>query len=319
MASTVKFCMGSGTTNYLRNFGKEGWEYQGALYFDITNKKIYLNGEIYGGNEQQGITSTDLWNAISDAISSVTSNANNGNNTGYEFTFTNKIGGTVDIAIPLATDAISGVMSAGDKDKLDKIDPDNYVTKEEGKGLSTNDFTDDYKNKLDVVDENLIEIIQIDGVNVPILEGKIVNLGIAKLIDDAVKDQVSTAYKYRGTKKTAADLANIVDPEVGDVYNIEEASTEYGAAGVNVAWNGTSWDSLGGIFSTADITGELASLSSDLDNLTGRVSNLEGIDADSRLTSLETSMTTLTGDGPQSISGIAQTVVNQALTWDVIE
>jgi len=35
------------------------------------------------------------------------------------------------------------------KEKLDNIDLDKYVEKEEGKSLSTNDFTDEYKEKLD--------------------------------------------------------------------------------------------------------------------------------------------------------------------------
>lgn len=42
------------------------------------------------------------------------------------------------------------------------------------------------------------------------------------------------------------------DNVLGDVYNIETAST-YGGAGMNVAWNGSAWDPLGEIFSISTI------------------------------------------------------------------
>ncbi len=58
-------------------------------------------------------------------------------------------------------------------------------------------------------------------------------------------------YKYKGSVASASNLP--ASPDTGDVYNIESAST-YGAAGANVAWNGSSWDSLGEIFSITAIT-----------------------------------------------------------------
>lgn len=71
----------------------------------------------------------------------------------------------------------------------------------------------------------------------------------------ATKDEVSSAvsglYKYKGSVATASVLPS--NPSEGDVYNIEAAST-YGAAGTNVAWNGSAWDSLGGVFSIDTLT-----------------------------------------------------------------
>lgn len=55
---------------------------------------------------------------------------------------------------------------------------------------------------------------------------------------------------YKGSVVTS-DLLPL-SPSVGDMYNIEQKSI-YGGAGMNVVWNGTSWDSLRSI---GDITEE---------------------------------------------------------------
>lgn len=67
----------------------------------------------------------------------------------------------------------------------------------------------------------------------------------------AKKTDVAGIYKYMGSVATESALP--ASPATGDVYNIESASS-YGAAGANVAWNGTAWDSLGEIFTIASIT-----------------------------------------------------------------
>lgn len=48
--------------------------------------------------------------------------------------------------------------------------------------------------------------------------------------------------RYRGTVATA-DLLPL-NPDIGDMYNIESKSI-YGEAGMNVAWNGVVWDTMG--------------------------------------------------------------------------
>lgn len=68
----------------------------------------------------------------------------------------------------------------------------------------------------------------------------------------AKKTDIASMYKYKGSVASAGDLPT-TGQVTGDVYNIESSST-YGAAGANVAWNGTAWDSLGEIFSIAAIT-----------------------------------------------------------------
>ena len=67
----------------------------------------------------------------------------------------------------------------------------------------------------------------------------------------ALKTDISGIYKYKGSVATASLLPS--NPSTGDVYNIEAEST-YGPAGTNVAWDGTAWDSLGGLFSITSIT-----------------------------------------------------------------
>lgn len=68
----------------------------------------------------------------------------------------------------------------------------------------------------------------------------------------ALKTDIASMYKYKGSVATASTLPSS-GQEVGDVYNIEAAST-YGGAGMNVAWNGTTWDPLGEIFSITAVT-----------------------------------------------------------------
>ena len=51
---------------------------------------------------------------------------------------------------------------------------------------------------------------------------------------------LSRVYKYKGSVATYADLANIQNPDEGDVWNVEENDKNY-------AWTGTAWDDIGGI------------------------------------------------------------------------
>lgn len=70
--------------------------------------------------------------------------------------------------------------------------------------------------------------------------------------DTAINSAVTGLYKYKGSVASEANLPT-TGQSTGDVYNIESASS-YGAAGANVAWNGSAWDSLGEIFTINSIT-----------------------------------------------------------------
>lgn len=68
----------------------------------------------------------------------------------------------------------------------------------------------------------------------------------------AKKADIVGTYKYKGSVDTASALPTS-GQTTGDVYNIV-ASSSYGPAGCNVAWNGSNWDSLGGIFTITSIS-----------------------------------------------------------------
>lgn len=99
------------------------------------------------------------------------------------------------------------------------------VDKQSGKGLSTNDYTTTEKNKLAA-------------------------FGAASTY--ALKADIVGMYKYKGSLADASKLPT-TGQTTGDVYNIVAPSI-YGAAGANVAWDGSKWDSLGEIFTITSIT-----------------------------------------------------------------
>lgn len=68
----------------------------------------------------------------------------------------------------------------------------------------------------------------------------------------ALKADIVGMYKYKGSVADASKLPT-TGQVTGDVYNIVSPSV-YGAAGANVAWDGSKWDSLGEIFTITSIT-----------------------------------------------------------------
>lgn len=63
---------------------------------------------------------------------------------------------------------------------------------------------------------------------------------------DEIDSKVSSVYRYKGSVATYVALPT-ENLTVGDVYNVEAADSQNGVkAGDNVAWNGTTWDVLGG-------------------------------------------------------------------------
>ena len=76
--------------------------------------------------------------------------------------------------------------------------------------------------------------------------------GFSSASDYVLKSEIVGAYIYKGSVATE-ELLPTTGMVVGDVYNIVAASS-YGAAGSNVAWNGTAWDALGETFEIGDGT-----------------------------------------------------------------
>ena len=57
-----------------------------------------------------------------------------------------------------------------------------------------------------------------------------------------VSEGIGTAVFYAGSVETESQLP--LSPQIGAMYNIESESS-YGLAGMNVAWTGDKWDSMG--------------------------------------------------------------------------
>ena len=122
------------------------------------------------------------------------------------------------------------------------------VDKVEGKSL----IDDTLITKLEGIEEggqvNKIEVVKLDGVALNInADDKSVDVAIAgtyakKADFDTLKGSISSAYVFKGSKKTKTELDGVATEglRVGDVYNVE-------ADGMNYAWTGTTWDALGGI------------------------------------------------------------------------
>ena len=116
------------------------------------------------------------------------------------------------ISVPLAS-AAQGAIESLSAAIAGKVDAEN------GKGLSTNDYTTAEKNKLAA-------------------------FGAASTY--ALKTDITNMYKYKGSVATVSALPSSGNT-TGDVYNVE-------ASGMNYAWNGTAWDALGEIFTITSIS-----------------------------------------------------------------
>lgn len=176
-----------------------------------------------------------------------------------------------------ATQDAAGLMSAADKKTVDGVETalagkQDNLTADQLAAVNSG-ITAAKVTKLDDVAEgaqvNVIETVKVNGtaltpdaakavdITVPTDNKDLVNgagYQTATQVSDAIKAAVASAYIYKGSVDTAAALPT--DGVVaGDVYNIV-ATSEYGPAGMNVAWTGTAWDALGSSISIAAMTEE---------------------------------------------------------------
>ena len=140
------------------------------------------------------------------------------------------------------------------------------VDKVEGKGLSANDFTSEEKTKLAGLENYTLPEATAEtlggvkvGAGLAITGGVLSATGggtadsvdwsnIQNKPDLALKSDLSSVYKYKGSKVNYAALPESGN-EVGDVWNVEDT-------GMNYAWTGTAWDALGESFTIEAITNE---------------------------------------------------------------
>lgn len=118
---------------------------------------------------------------------------------------------------------------------------DSKVDKVEGKGLSSNDFTDAEKTKLASLENYddttvLAKIAQEKSDR----EAALQNYYTIAAIDA----KLASVLRYQGVVDTRDDLDTIQSPIVGDVWHVTEDAGEY-------AWNGVAWEPLG---SSIDLT-----------------------------------------------------------------
>lgn len=318
MAELVRFYTGP-VDNYTAGYAKG--EYKNGIFFSTDDHSIWKDGEKYGTATGGSGVSQD-W--IDDKYGgSFVEILENKNNTGYIFSFVDVNGDAqYSIQIPAATFEQIGLMSAADKGKLDSIKVENILYKEEGKGLSTNDFTNDYKELLENVtanaEPNVLEVVKVDGVALENVN-KTVNIDLIDKIHEVMGDQYGTVYTFKGSVDTIEKLPT--NASTGDVYNITNESI-YGPEGVNVAWTGIEWDSLGGTLSTININTELGKIKQDIQDINNRVDVIE--DETAKIAALEQSIKTLNSD--DSVDGsvantattIASTIIEQMLTWQTI-
>ena len=138
------------------------------------------------------------------------------------------------------------------------------VDKVEGKGLSTNDFTDEDKTKLTGLENYTLPTATADtlggvkvGAGLTIASGVLSATGggtadsvdwsnIQNKPDVALKSDLTSVYRYKGSVANYASLP-AADNVVGDVWNVE-------ATGMNYAWDGEKWDPLGETITIESIT-----------------------------------------------------------------
>lgn len=176
-----------------------------------------------------------------------------------------------------ATESAPGLMSAADKKIVDGVNAalakkQDNLTAEQLAAVNSG-ITAAKVTKLDGVAEgaqvNVIETVKVNGkaltpdsskavdVTVPTDNKDLINgagYQTATDVDNAIKAAAVSAMEYKGSVDTAAQLPSS-GQKTGDTYNIVAAS-EYGDAGMNVAWNGTGWDALGSSFIVKAMTAD---------------------------------------------------------------
>ena len=85
---------------------------------------------------------------------------------------------------------------------------------------------------------NVIESVSLNGSALPV-NSKGVNIDLSSY---ALKTDITSAVIYKGSVENYAALPTD-SVKNGDMYNVEQADAEHGIdAGMNVVWNGKSWD-----------------------------------------------------------------------------
>ena len=251
MANQVKFFRGI-KANY-----KGTSTHSNAIYFATDTQELLMNGVAYGVNpEDSALLAMAITNVKWTSPKTLTFYRGK-NDDGSDKQYLN-------IVFPDATETESGLMSAAQVIKLKGI--------EEGAQV------------------NVIENVVVSGLSGTIADKTLTINGLAKsedvytkpaadsMVDGKIATALSSVYEYKSSVATYADLPTSADK--GDVYNVEAEYREEGIdgkvypAGTNWAWNGTSWDALGGLVDLTAVNQAIA------DNAAAIVVNANAISAD---------------------------------------
>lgn len=234
----------------------------GVIGYNENHEKIISTTAISGGNmiliaqatPNNGIEplapSPDIWNQIRGDIESLKSKT-----TQIEDTLNNKV--DRDGSKVLSTndytdedrDKLAGIEHGAEKNiqsdwnQVDTTADDYIKNKPENLAQDSNyvhtdnNFTDQDKLKLRDI-EARAEVNKIDKVSD--YSGRpltITDKGV-KLPDFALRSEITSVYKMKGSLSNLAEIQRVADKEIGDVYNAEDS-------GMNYVWNGSIWDALG--------------------------------------------------------------------------
>ena len=214
------------------------------------------------------------------------------------------------ISIPVVTATNNGLMSATDKTKLNGItsgaqpnlievikvngnslsinnktvditvpDISGKVDKVSGKQLSTNDFTDAYKNKIDSLssstgDINIIEAVQVNGTALPVTN-KTVNIDISGKVDTVAGKGLSTNDFTTGEKTKLAAIDSGAQVNVIETVKVDGSALSVNNKSVNIVLSGKVDTVAGKGLSTNDYT-------------TAEKTKLAGIDSGAQANVIET-------------------------------
>ena len=132
---------------------------------------------------------------------------------------------------------------------------------------------------------------------------------------------VTSVYRFKGSVNTVADLpaAGTEGLTVGDVYNVKQAiDGNSGEDGVNYAWTGTGWDSLGGILSvesvlngTTGASGAPVSASAVKTYVDGEVSTLNA--------RIDSEVSTLNATIESEVSALEAAIATEVSTLNIVQ
>ena len=158
------------------------------------------------------------------------------------------------LGLNLATASSAGAMSALDKSKLNGLSNyddtailsalDGKVDKVTGKDLSTNDFTDSYKDKIDTIERgaqvNVINGIKVNGASVAPDANKVVGLTIPQSTSDLTNDANFVAdanYTHTDnnyTNEDKAKLASLSSYDDSELRSLINAKQDELVSGTNI-------------------------------------------------------------------------------------